>query len=39
MRKYEGFYIKIINFQQDDVVTTSGLEEVQDAFIYGDIFE
>ena len=39
MRKYEELCLNLIILQEDDIVTTSGFNEVEDAFVFGDIFE
>lgn len=39
MRNYEELYLKVVQFEQNDVVTASGIKEVEDTCVFGDIFE
>ena len=39
MRKYEELVLEVKMLEENDIVTTSGRNEVEDAIIFGDIFE
>ena len=38
-KKYEELNLEVIMVQHEDIVTTSGIKEVEDAFLFGDVFD